>query len=155
MPLRWWIGCRQPGVNWTRLNPKQKFWIWTEDEEIDLREVDLFVQSEYVIWQTLKASNPPLGGKAASQLYQGTRKVQWSELPLEGVTLVPYGLSAPDRDDSIKLMELRAAKPIGKAGHQVPSKNPSLQCLPDQTYKCHEIVTVIEEDRVTQSRLLI
>jgi hypothetical protein len=63
-------------VNWTKLNPRQKSWIWTENGEVDLGDVELFGQPDENIWQTLRADNPQLGGRVAYQLYQGERRIQ-------------------------------------------------------------------------------
>jgi hypothetical protein len=99
------MGTSDLRVNWTASNPRQKFWIWREEGEIDLGNVELFEQSQDEIWQTLRANSPSMNGRAAYCLFKGTRKIRWSELPLEGVTLVPYGLPEPDRELSDKLAD--------------------------------------------------
>jgi hypothetical protein len=86
-------------VNWTALDPMQKFWIWTEDGEVALGDVQMVGQSEDEIWQTLSATDQSLNGNAMSRPFKGTREIRWSELPLEGFTLVPYGLPEPDRGE--------------------------------------------------------
>jgi hypothetical protein len=79
-------------VAWTALNPTQKFWVWTPDGEVDLGDVELLAQSEDEIWQSLRAGNPSLNGRAADRLHKGQREIHWSDLRFVGVTLVPYGL---------------------------------------------------------------
>jgi hypothetical protein len=93
-------------ANWLVPPPIQSLAIWTPDGEIDLGEEYVAMYPQEQVWRSLKTNNPTLQAKSRYQMYDGTHQIQWTDIPVPKVTVVPFDIPTQDRGEGVEIAQL-------------------------------------------------
>jgi hypothetical protein len=105
--------------------PGQRFQFWQGMSLYDIGEEDLNGRSKTEIWQSLKARNPLLRPFEEYKLYVGQNEVQWSDLPVANLALVPIEIPVTNRGTEFKLKDRhisnkpREVGPLTRMSYQI------------------------------------
>jgi hypothetical protein len=78
-------------------SPMQKFWLWQHAGQYDLGSEELDGRSRDEMWQSLSRGCPELGDFGAYRLYVGQDEVNWSNLRMDGLVIVPTVIPVIER----------------------------------------------------------
>jgi hypothetical protein len=92
-------------VKWTLDAPTQKFWCWTPSGVKDFGSEELDGRSREEIWQSLRARNAGLGEFGEYRMFEGQNEVNWSNLPIIDLTLVPTVIPVTERGTEFHIVD--------------------------------------------------
>jgi hypothetical protein len=84
-------------VKWTLDTPSQKFWLWKPSGTIYMGTEELDGRSKEEIWNSLQTRNPELTEFGDYRLFKGQDEVNWSNLLVLDLTVVPTVILVVDR----------------------------------------------------------
>jgi hypothetical protein len=87
-------GTSDVRVNWKMETPYHKFWRWSCGNEVDLGDEPLDGRSPAERWASLKSRSPALRKQEDYLMFIGQEEVNWSDLPVLHLTLVPRSIQA-------------------------------------------------------------
>jgi hypothetical protein len=90
-------GSSPTKVTWTLNKPTQKFWCWRPSGVRDMGEEELENRTREEVWRSLQVRNPDLREIGDYRMYEGQREVNWSDLPIADLTLVPTVIPVVER----------------------------------------------------------
>jgi hypothetical protein len=100
----------------------QKFRWRTATEIIDLGTEEMTGHTEEEIWQPLRQKDSRLGLRNQYSLYQEQNQIQWMELPLERITIIPRQIPVSPRGDETDVRAIKGHPAIRKDGPMIQIK---------------------------------
>jgi hypothetical protein len=90
-------------------SPRQKFWLWAADGEIDLGDEELDNRPAEEIWRSPKSRDPDLGKRTRYQLFVGNEQIHWTVLPRDHAIFVPRDIPVVTREAACYFKDLNAS----------------------------------------------
>jgi hypothetical protein len=82
-------GTSEVRAHWEAMRAEQKFFLWTEEGEVPLGEVDVESYTESQAWEIMRERHPELRDHNQYEMHEGRERPGWRDLPTRKVTLVP------------------------------------------------------------------
>jgi hypothetical protein len=95
---------------WTLGIPAQRFKPWKWSGPIDIGDEDLDGRSREEIWQSLSRKCPELGEFGSYRLYVGQNEVNWTNLPVNDLVIVPTVIPVIERGQEFAIVNHTAVK---------------------------------------------
>jgi hypothetical protein len=90
--------------------PMQKFWLCQHSGTKDLGREDLDGRTREQIWESIQIRNPEISSLNEYRLYKGQEEVQWRDLPVMDLTLVPISIPVINRGLEFRIVDHTTVK---------------------------------------------
>jgi hypothetical protein len=125
--------------------PMQKFWLWQHSGIRDLGSEDLDGRTREQIWEAIQIRNPDIRNFRDCKLYKGQEEVQWRDLPVRDLTLVPINIPVINRGLEFKIVDHTTVKrprevgPLTQMSYQIFTIEKSQFSQPVEIFAPNEI----------------
>jgi hypothetical protein len=131
--------------------PMQKFWLWQPSGVRDLGSEDLDGRSREEIWECIQIRHPDVRSFGEYRLYRGQDEVQWRDLPVLDVTLVPTNIPVVNRGLEFKIVEHTTVKRPREVG---PRTQMSYQIFTIEKTQFSEPVEIFTPNEISLAQLV-
>jgi hypothetical protein len=137
-------------VKVTLSTPIQKFWLWQPSGIKDLGTEELDGRSKDQVWEAIQIRNPEIRRFEDYRMYRGQEEVQWSNLPVIDLTLVPNDIWA-DRGREFRIVDCTQIKRPREVG---PLTQMSYQIFTIEKTQFSEPVEIFAPNEISLAQLL-
>jgi hypothetical protein len=131
--------------------PMQKFWLWQPSGLRDIGSEDLDGQSREEIWESIQIRSPDVRSFGEYLMYRRQEEIQWRDLPVIDLTLVPTNIPVSDRGTEFAIVNHTTVKPPREVGPLTPMK---FQIFTIEKMEFSEPVDILAPNEISLAQLV-